>query len=764
MDHPAGAEPYASPVAPRDGCASVAPLPASANALLSPRVYWVECLLLALLSSLFVFRSFLPAWQALNTDFRNYYVTARLYREGVSLLRVYDSAWFQRQKDHLGMQQFPVTFVPHTLPSALPILPLAGLSPLTAKRCWLLVNAAFLALSALLLTRMTQLGWRIVLIVILLAIEPLSESFLFGQMHLLVFLLLLSAVWCSERCRPVLAGTLVALAAALKLYPALFLVFFVRKKQWRVLVGMLAGLLAMAGLSIYLFGWDVHRIYAWEILPPMGRGEYIDPYAREWNSLTQLLHSAFIAEPELNPHPLINAPALYALVQPLCQAAIFLPAVWLLVPGAVPRPQARLEWATFIAMLMGLSTGPLAYHLCILILAAALAFDSLLALGRRREACAVLALYGIVCFPRTKLASQNADSWHVFLASPRIFPLLALPFFLYRVSYSFPLVRARLQMHRQEARAFGAVFLGLSALGAVQALHHGRNQFDNFRRRLLTSPSAPSGRDPVVGANGLYCTKTDGQSPGFETWHWSGGQLAPLPPAEDEFHPTSAPALVDVWVELAGPLSNIVRFSNSIGAGIPRAHVEVENGEQPSVSPDGKWLTFIREIHGRGELWIKALAQEVELAGGEERKIVDDSYDVWEAAIEPGNRRILFTAAPDGRPGIHSLEIVCGQRLPKLIVAEARYPAFSPDDRWIAFSRLAKGAWQLWMMDLASGSTRRLTWDDCNSTSPTWEPGSKSLVYATDCARGLGMTALARVDISTQEARSGPANASRHAE
>jgi hypothetical protein len=33
--------------------------------------------------------------------------------------------------------------------------------------------------------------------------------------------------------------------------------------------------------------------------------------------------------------------------------------------------------------------------------------------------------------------------------------------------------------------------------------------------------------------------------------------------------------------------------------------VEIEDGEQPIVSPDRKWLAFIRAKDGRGSLWLK---------------------------------------------------------------------------------------------------------------------------------------------------------------
>jgi hypothetical protein len=704
-------------------------------------------LLLAFLLGLFVFRSFIPAWQSLNTDFRNYYVAARLYREKSSMLRVYDFTWFQRQKDHQGIQQCIVGYVPDTLLSALPIVPFAKFPPLTAKRWWLVINAVFLALGALALTQVTQLGWRRVLIVIFLAVEPLSTSFLYGQMHLPVFFLLAAAVWCSERDRPFTSGICVALAAGLKLYPALFLVFFIRKKQWRALTGTAAGLLILAALSIYLFGWNVHRIYLHEILPAIGRGENIDPYAAQWNSLTALLHRGLIAEPGLNPHPLVNAPYLYAIVQPMCQALIFLPAVWLLVPGRLPRTQVRLEWAAFIAMLMALSTGPTPYHLCVLILTAALALDALLAERRRREAYALAVLYGVVCFPWPNWLSRNADGWHMFLASPRVYPLLALPFLLYGIIYCNPLVRERLISHRVEKWAFGEAFLILVVMGSLQAVHHERGEFDNYRQRLVTVPGLLLQGEPALGASGLFFTRMPGGAPGFETWLQSGSRLTSLFAAEDEFHPESAPALTSLWVESAGPVSNIVRVSNLAGAGVPISQIEVTNGEEPSVSADGKWLAFIRENHGRGGLWIKELAPNANSPGGGESNVVQDSYDIWEAAFEPGGQRIIFTAAPRGRPEIFLLDLASGQTTVMAIEGPARYPAFSSDGEWLAYSRLELGTWHVYVRNLKSSSNRRLVDGDCNSISPIWEANSRSLIYATDCGRGLEMTALARIQV-----------------
>jgi hypothetical protein len=684
----------------------------------------------------------------LNSDFRNYYVAARLYRESFSVSRVYDFEWFQRQKDHQGIQQCIVGFVPDTMVSALPILPLAAFPPLTAKRCWLVINVGLVALSTLVLMQMTQLGWRRILILIFLAIDPLAKSFLYGQMHLLVFFLLTLAVWLSQRNWPTTAGVSVAVAAALKLYPAIFLLFFLRKKQWKALAGVIGGLIILAVLSVYLFGWEVHRIYLVEILPRIGLGENIDPYASGWNSLTALLHRLFIAEPELNPHPLFNVPSLYALVHPLFQAAIFIPALWLLFPGTVRHAHENLEWAAFATMLIALSTNTGSYHLCLLILAAALALDSLLAENRRREAWILVVLYATICFPWMTWGPRTADGWHIFLASPRVYPLLALLFFLYWITYSSPAVREWLDTNRRQTWVFSGSFFLLATVGALQALHHVRGEFDNYSSRLLNLRGSLLKGEPAVGPHGLYFTRMAARGASFESWYWSEGRLESLPPAEDEFHPATAPGLADLWVELAGPVSNIVRFSTLPGAIAPTFQIEVENGEQPSVSPDGAWLAFVRENHGRGELWVKRLAKSLGSSDGEERKVVEDSYDVWEGAFEPGNRHIIFAAALTGQPELYSLDLLSSEITRTPIPGPARYPAFSPDGQWLAYSRCEQGSWHLYLTRLGSTASRRLTRGECNFISPVWEADSKSLIYATDGGRGLEMTVLARMTVT----------------
>ena len=92
----------------------------------------VEYLVLAGLVALFVWRGLVPAWKTPNTDFEDYYLAAKLYRQGYPLEQIYDWSWIQRQKDHAGIEKKVLAFALLTPFSLLPVLPFSSLPPLSA--------------------------------------------------------------------------------------------------------------------------------------------------------------------------------------------------------------------------------------------------------------------------------------------------------------------------------------------------------------------------------------------------------------------------------------------------------------------------------------------------------------------------------------------------------------------------------------------------------------------------------------------------------
>ena len=62
----------------------------------------------------------------------------------------------------------------------------------------------------------------------------------------------------------------------------------------------------------------------------------------------------------------------------------------------------------------------------------------------------------------------------------------------------------------------------------------------------------------------------------------------------------------------------------------------------------------------------------------------------------------------------------------------------------MAYSRLDRGVWNLWLRDKQSRATRRIADIPCNQMQPVWEADSKTLLYGAHCGRSLWFTAISR--------------------
>lgn len=699
-----------------------------------------EYLLLMVLATIFMWKGFIPAWSSLDTDFPNYYLVARLYRQGYPMNHLHDWIWIARQKDHAGIPRPVIEFSTSTLLSIVPILPFSSLPPLEAKRAWLIFNLILLFCAVWLMNRMTSLGACRVAVITLLAVDPLRMNFLYGQSYVLMLALLALAAYLFLGRRQVASGLVLAVASAIKMYPVLFLFYFASKRNWRAIVGMIFGLCAFGTLSLFLFGYEANRTYVFEILPRVLRGEVIDPYSVEWNSLTALLRRLFIAEPDLNPHPLIFSPSTYALLQPLCIAFLFVCFLWA-TNGSRPG-STKLEWAILVVLLLVLSPVLGSYHHCMLILGVALGADALLEQGQHKSALLLLLLYAIACLPLYRWLARFDTSWKILLAFPRLYAMIGLTALLL---WKLALSPARgSHSLSQQTIGFGLIFLCITALGAASNLRHLGGQFRNYAHRLTVAPGALLSIEPSAMGDAIFFTamahrgyRIDRVARDMDT-HFDFGV--------DSFHPTVANTTADVWLELASTHSEIVKFSPEIRPSI--MNVEIQNAEQPAISGDEEWLAFIRETEGKGSLLVKDLRPNNSrpIANSSERELADRHYDVLEASFFPDDR-VIFTAEPGGRPILFTVETSKPGAVPVPLLSDARYPAVSPDGAWLAYSEDDGGNWQLWTLNLATGEKRRLTNAHCNSLTPAWRSDSRRIVYATDCARGLGLTALAELQV-----------------
>ena len=664
-----------------------------------------EGALLALLGLLLLGYTLPRAWKTLNTDFPNYYLAARLVREGVDPSRAYEWIWLQREKDHRNIDQPVVGLVPITPFSTLAMWPIAGLPPLAAKHAWLILNLALLFPIVWLMRDVTGLSLLQVGCLVGLCF-PLHRNFLYGQYYVVLLGILTAALWAAQRQRNYLAGSLLALGVAVKIFPVIVTLHFARKKNWAALLACLFTGILCAVVSIAVFGWSLHRTYLLQVLPATLRGEALDPYNLNSSSLSSLLHRLFIFEPHLNTHPALHAPWLFAILHPVLQLALLLPALmWIDTRDSSPT-RTSLEWAVLLLATLTFTPLPASYHFTVLILPVAIICGYLVRERRGALLIFVIALYLAVGNPLWNTAP--VDGWMALLHVKRLYALIlltAVALFLIRNS-------ARVQQRVWWLAGAAAVL----TISIVSGLKHQQGLFDDYLYRLpmgermfLAAQAVPQGND--IQAIALFRNGYRRATLGDDSAADRGN---------DELSLTAGGG--QLWTEVVGTRSIL---ESSFGPSILDA-------ESPATLAGGNNLAFLRQIDGRKQLFV----------GGRQLTTSTSGWNLEEISISPNESIVVAATKNRGESRLYTVRGV--DQLEPIPVGEARYPAISPDGRWLAFSVFQSGYWNLSLRNVSTGEMRRLTTVGCNQTQPAWLPDSKTLLYSSDCGRAQGFTAICK--------------------
>jgi hypothetical protein len=678
-----------------------------------------EWMLLAVLLVQMGLRTAPKAWHTLGSDFPNYYLTARLTSEHYDTKRIYEWIWLQRQKDHRAIDQRTVGMVPITPFSTVVVYPFSSMPALAAKHCWLILNLGLLLATLALLRSLASLSWRHVFLIAALSV-PLRVNFLLGQYYILLLFLLTLACWLYLNQKRFMAGLLVGLAAGLKIFPIVYLLLFLRKRDWRAFAGGVVASLGSFAVSILLFGWELNRIYLAQVLPATFRGEALAPYNLQAASLSSLLHTLFIYEPQLNPHPAVNIPWMFSVLHPLLQMAVMAPAILLAVPDEHCPRRVRLEWAAVLLASLVISTSPASYLFTLLILPVALILGLLREEGKHLWAAALLSLYVAAGFLGGK--SNAGEGWAALAAVPRLYALILLTVFSY-------LVLLRLYQYKTSKRDQALWTFALVAvliLSVVTNLRHQQGLYADYEWRIAERAEVLMASHPAVQADAIpfIALLSDGYHSAL-----AHGDNVGFSDASDKDQLTITAANDERWVEQAGKES-IVRFTRA-------GRSDIVQAESPMASSDGRWLAFLREDHGRASIWVRALDQR----DNSDKLVTPPELNVLEMSFLPEGT-LVFAASSAGHPSLFITNQ--GGSIKSLDIGIARYPSVSPDGHWLAYSQLQRGSWNLWLRNLTNGQTERLTHAECNDTEPVWTEDSRSLVYASDCGRGLWLSALCR--------------------
>jgi hypothetical protein len=703
-----------------------------------PIVVWVERGALFLLIAYLCLHTMPRAWGKLNTDFPNYYMSARLAHEGYDTSREYEWIWFEREKDHRAVDSNVIGLLPITPFSTLVMWPLTSLPPLTAKHLWILANLALLIPLCRMLRAMTGLSYRHIALIFTLSF-PLHRNLLYGQFYVLLLFLLVAACWAYLRGRHGVAGALVALAAACKVFPILLFVFFLQRRNWHALLwGAVTGMAALA-VSIAVFGWNLHRTYLLQVLPWSLHGEGLPPYATASASISSVLHYLFLAEPQWNPHPWHNSPLCYALLQPTLQMLAFAPALLLIRKADRTPSRIMLEWSALITASLAISTSPASYHFVLMVLPVCVLAATLLRRKWYGWLAALLIVYIGIGFPMPSPNKMMGPA--ILLYVPRLPLMLALLAGIYLLlwrdrplessTWEWPQYAQDFSHHPREWTHYTwAAAMAIAAiLGVRSTLHLQRAVRQEFAYRppvqteafLYASPSSTGTQLRYVAftMNGYHLVSANENS----------ASVDPSPGDDLSFTSNLSQTLVE---KALSPDSKIVDARQP-------SRIVVDDAREPMLSADGQTLAFLRDDHGRGRL----MARRAFPSGTAiEDALTSSQLNVYEASFL-SEEHYAFSAVEDGRPPRIYLTDPSHANEP-LALGESRYPALSPDGAWMAYSHLDHGMWNLWVRDQRTGASRRIADVPCNQVQPAWEADSRTLLYGTDCGRSLWFTAVAR--------------------
>jgi len=202
--------------------------------------------------------------RANQIDFSHYYASALAMRQGVDPYTINLTSLVKS----LGLDVAEMNFGTYPPTFLLCFEPLTLLSPLHAYWLWLAMNIVFLATALYLLLDdfPRDIELRLAMVGLAILYAPVTDNFFYAQTQILILLLLVLFVRWIKTGRHALAGSVLAFAGLLKVFPLILVGYLALRRQTKAIVYTGLGLL-VGGLVTFALVGIRRSLHFLEVIP-----------------------------------------------------------------------------------------------------------------------------------------------------------------------------------------------------------------------------------------------------------------------------------------------------------------------------------------------------------------------------------------------------------------------------------------------------------------------------------------------------------------
>jgi len=550
------------------------------------------------------------------------------------------------------------------------------------------------------------------------------------------------SIYLQQRGHPVAAGIVLGSMIPMKYVGAFFLIYFAWRKEWRLVMAGVLACIAVIGITWWLQGGEVFRVFLQEVLPRHLQGEIQDPFAIQFQSWNSLLRRMFVYSESLNPQPPFRSELLFLALKNLI--------VWLWLAAFVliyrqsafskPEHQRLFELGLLPLAILLISPGSATYHFLLLSLTIVCFVKILLDLQQQRRAILLAALFVAINLPHILTLKKFASGWLTPLGYMRLWLLVA---FFAVICYYFHRPANWRWLPLAMRNYFLAALLVAAAATTVDyhrltakerdgaqwvPLHE--EEFDRHFGLLVKTPDLGTQRlvfsygEGFDGDYAIFSATVDGKVQG----HWTPS-LAAL-----KFYDPDL-AADDQRVLMEAIRNGRAEIFLSQGKGDEPEFLLA--GENPSWHFDGSRFAFIRE-------------EKIGLANFQERGASEPLWLVtrehcYDLAFSPIDHRLAYCAKAGADQGfVLAVADVATGDTSFLLQSDDPFerPAWSPDAKTIVFSWNRNGNRDLWAIEVATLQMQCLTRNPAIDTAPVWDELHRRILFTSDRGRGLEFSTI----------------------